>query len=474
MGVVFGMLLPLLRNILNVSFLIGGIVIAIFFHSLSVLLVGESTVLRPQNPVVFYEQPLIVALVTSLICALITVLFFGSSLGLRVRYFMDVNDKATFAEVNWLGFVGFGVTGLIVGIGAFSYTHINGLARSGGSFEYLVVALTAYVAILRSGEVLFNRSSVSASYAKNSLAHATDAPISPMELALYAAAGAFALQAIMYATIYYSPVPQAWRAIFAIVLCLAIVSFRDVPSNLADLVSSWGRLRLGEVPAAACKLRVRDLTKSIVSRDEERVLFDSFNAVFEPGLNLITGENGGGKTTLLKAIHGKLRVSAGDVTFGGQALHESAVFYMRQDAERSFATSLTVKDSIASMAGLAPSVSSHALLQAIEEACQTIEISLWDEVRARNLFDRSPYELSGGELRYVSVLAMLASLRPVVMLDEPTANLDQDNRVRIRALITAAAQKREQIFLIVSHDPEFRENADQVFNISASTRKENT
>src|SRR5215471_13922060 len=156
------------------------------------------------------------------------------------------------------------------------------------------------------------------------------------------------------------------------------------------------------------------------------------NAVFGPGRTGLIGANGAGKSTLLRLIAGELRPTAGMVTTAGD------VGYLRQDL--ALGTGATVAD----LLGIAAVRDALALIEsgdASEQALAAVGDD-WDvEDRARAELDRlglahlgldSPVGLlSGGETMLLAVAALFLRRPEVILLDEPTNNLDVDARSRL-------------------------------------------
>ena len=71
-----------------------------------------------------------------------------------------------------------------------------------------------------------------------------------------------------------------------------------------------------------------------------------------------------------------------------------------------------------------------------------------------NYYDRSPFELSGGEKRRVAIAGMLAMNPEILILDEPTAGLDPKGRDRILELLKKIQREQGIAIVVVSHSME--------------------
>jgi len=146
---------------------------------------------------------------------------------------------------------------------------------------------------------------------------------------------------------------------------------------------------------------------------------------------VLTGVNGAGKSTLLRILAGLVQADVEDVRFDGAALSlrpypralRDAIVYVHQHPVM-FSTSVPANIAY----GLAARGAARALIrERVEEAMA------WAGVT--HLHDSDPATLSGGEKQRVA-LARARVLRPrVLLLDEPTANLDGAAREQVIALI---------------------------------------
>jgi ATPase subunit of ABC transporter with duplicated ATPase domains len=189
------------------------------------------------------------------------------------------------------------------------------------------------------------------------------------------------------------------------------------------------------------------------------------SAAFSPGRTGLIGVNGSGKSTLLRLIAGRLRPGAGTVTVSGD------VGYLPQDL------TLDTGATVASLLGIA---AARDALRAIEAGDTSDEAYSavgddWDiEDRARAWLDRLGLtdiglddrvgRLSGGEAVITALTALFLRRPEVILLDEPTNNLDLDARRRLYAAVAAWPG----VMVVVSHDRELLGLVDQIAELSGS------
>lgn len=166
----------------------------------------------------------------------------------------------------------------------------------------------------------------------------------------------------------------------------------------------------------------------------------------------IAGANGSGKSTLLMAIAGLLAVDSGRIAIGDVVLDDAQTDTFIEPERRGFAACfqdarlfphMSVLDNVAFPARCA----GMSKQQARDHARPVLE--RW---RIEQFADRRPPQLSGGQQRLVSLARATSVLRPVLLLDEPTANLDTGVKQFVREQLLAERAINGQITIIVSHD----------------------
>ncbi len=178
---------------------------------------------------------------------------------------------------------------------------------------------------------------------------------------------------------------------------------------------------------------------------------DGISIELEGGkITAIVGPNGAGKTTLLKCINGVVKPSAGVVFLDGAEVHKlkPAELARRMGHVPQIAPPhlpLTVFEAVA--LGRRPYVSwalGEADLRAIEAAMKAVGIE--------HLSDRYFDELSGGERQKVLIAMALAQEPEVLLLDEPTSNLDIRHQLEILELIRRLAREKGLTVAMAMHD----------------------
>ena len=188
---------------------------------------------------------------------------------------------------------------------------------------------------------------------------------------------------------------------------------------------------------------------SFAFRRGKRVL-DSLT--FEAGdgeITAVVGANGVGKTTLVRAILGLLEAS-GDVYLGDRNRRDipfseiaRKVGYLTQ--ESTIQASLTVFEVV--MLGRLGNLGLKVDPSELEHVWTTMKT-----LKIDHLADKYYNELSGGQRRVVNIAQTLVKGPELLILDEPTANLDMQNEIEMLELIRAYTHARHVTTLVILHD----------------------
>lgn len=176
----------------------------------------------------------------------------------------------------------------------------------------------------------------------------------------------------------------------------------------------------------------------------------------------IVGPNGGGKTTLVKLILGLLDPNSGKVFVFGETPRQARrkIGYMPQSAQLDMRFPITVMD-VALMGRLG----NGTKFGGYKKHDISASIDALNKVGLGGLKDRIFSSLSGGQLRRLLVARALASRPELLILDEPTANLDLIVARELLEFLTGLA--KEMTVIMVSHDPAFvSENVKEVLCVN--------
>jgi iron complex transport system ATP-binding protein len=164
----------------------------------------------------------------------------------------------------------------------------------------------------------------------------------------------------------------------------------------------------------------------------------------------IVGPNGAGKSTLVKCINNILRPQRGSVMLDGQAISQMnqmeiarQIGYVPQSAGHIFPT--TVFDTV--LMGRRPHASWRSSPQDVNKVVEILELLEISDLAMRNV-----NELSGGEQQRVMLARALVQEANLLLLDEPTSNLDIKHQLEVLDTITRLVDERNLSVIMVIHD----------------------
>lgn len=185
---------------------------------------------------------------------------------------------------------------------------------------------------------------------------------------------------------------------------------------------------------------------NLLKRQGDRAVADALFLHVMPGETVaIAGPSGSGKTTLLRIIAGLELADAGEIRLGGRqvdfhdAPHTRGIGFLFQTA--ALWPHMSVAGNI--MFGL----DGFTRAWREERVAQLLE-----RVGLAGFADRSSPTLSGGEARRVALARSLAPQRPILLLDEPTSNLDTELREQILDLIAEERQANGTTIVLATHE----------------------
>lgn len=190
-----------------------------------------------------------------------------------------------------------------------------------------------------------------------------------------------------------------------------------------------------------------------------RTLIENLNFEARPcEILMLVGKNGTGKSTLLRTLMGLNSASSGTVSLYGENLKvsqsESAKHcaYVVQDSERGTLGDLTVMENLcfALAKGKIPSIFRFANSKLNQDKVHALLSNYAPKFLA--LVDQKVSSLSGGQRQLLSILMSLASEAKVLLLDEPTAALDEATAEEVMTQIRRWVVERELISIMVCHD----------------------
>ncbi len=165
----------------------------------------------------------------------------------------------------------------------------------------------------------------------------------------------------------------------------------------------------------------------------------------------LIGHTGSGKSTLVQHLNGLLTPTSGRVLIDGRDIHEKG-YPMREARQKiglvfQYPEHQLFEETVAKDVAFGPKnlgLSQAEIQERVREALLRVNLS-YQEVG-----EKSPFELSGGQMRRVALAGVLAMRPEMLVLDEPAAGLDPQGREDMLRLI-AALHRQGATIVMVSH-----------------------
>lgn len=179
----------------------------------------------------------------------------------------------------------------------------------------------------------------------------------------------------------------------------------------------------------------------------------------------IIGHTGSGKSTILQLLNGLLVPTKGSVRVFDTLITSTSVNKQIRQIRKQvglvfqFAENQIFEETVLKDVAFGPQNFGVSVEKAEAIAREKLALVGIDE----SLFERSPFELSGGQMRRVAIAGILAMEPSILVLDEPTAGLDPIGRKELMALFKKLHQDGITIVLVTHLMDDVAEFADQVY-----------
>jgi putative ABC transport system ATP-binding protein len=212
-------------------------------------------------------------------------------------------------------------------------------------------------------------------------------------------------------------------------------------------------------------LEVQNVSKTYRKGDHSVHALQHINLQVESGeFVIVHGASGSGKSTLLLMLGGMLRPNDGNVLFRGTELYRMRTFQRARFRRRHVGflfqkffllPHLTAQDNIR----LAQSMQGGN--QASEQEVRRVADRLGIDSRLHH----HPFELSVGEQQRVAMARAVAGNPDLLLADEPTGNLDRQNRTLLAEFLTEQ-NRRGRTIVVVTHDESLMELGSRAYEMS--------
>lgn len=181
-------------------------------------------------------------------------------------------------------------------------------------------------------------------------------------------------------------------------------------------------------------------------------------------VTVLTGRSGSGKSTLLNMLAGLLRPSSGKILLDDNdlyAMSDKALSRLRCERIGVIPQGQTALHSLTVLQNVCLPYTLYG-----EEPHREDARALLEKLGIAALADARPAELSGGELRRAAIARALLRKPALLLADEPTADLDDENTAAVFSYLRDAAKEGAAVF-IVTHESDAASYADRMLRMDA-------
>lgn len=189
---------------------------------------------------------------------------------------------------------------------------------------------------------------------------------------------------------------------------------------------------------------------------EKRALFDVDIAIKSGSYHAIIGHTGSGKSTVLQHLNALLKPTEGTVIIGDKVIRGGQKNKGLREARQKvgivfqFPEHQLFEETVLKDIAFGPMNFGVSEEEAHARAHEFIELVGLD----KSILEKSPFDLSGGQMRRVAIAGVLAMEPEVLVLDEPTAGLDPRGRQEIMQLFSTLHKQKNMTMILVTHSME--------------------
>lgn len=210
-------------------------------------------------------------------------------------------------------------------------------------------------------------------------------------------------------------------------------------------------------------VRLVNCNKKYKNKEKEIIALNNFSYKFEYGkLYAIMGHSGSGKTTLINCISMLDRIDSGNILINEK--NTKKLSEKLKAKIRSLEMGLVFQDYL-----LNENMKVHENIvlpmflnkKISKNDRKKLALELLKKVGIESKANNYPKQLSGGEQQRVGIARCLANNPNIILADEPTGNLDEENKKYIFKLLKGLA-KEGKCVIVVSHDSTIKKYADEI------------
>ena len=218
-------------------------------------------------------------------------------------------------------------------------------------------------------------------------------------------------------------------------------------------------------------IRVENVTKNFIRNKK------NFDAVHDVTLHIkkgefaaITGHSGSGKTTLFNMIAGLIHETSGKIY-----IDDNELTAMKDEEKNTFRNAnmgyVLQGQSLLSNFTILDNICMPAYLSSDAGEFRERAMELLEQIGLAEFANEYPSNLSGGEIRRVSIVRAMLNNPKVILADEPTSNLDPENSHKVMQMLQDISKSGTTV-LLSTHELEYLSYVDTVFKMEKGVMKQ--
>lgn len=207
-------------------------------------------------------------------------------------------------------------------------------------------------------------------------------------------------------------------------------------------------------------ISIKKLSKSYKDKSGSQKVFKNLSYEFESnGVYSILGSSGSGKTTLLNLISGLDSFQNGTIEVFNQNLNELSVEEKSALRKKYFGFGYQFHYLLENL-----SIYENCLAANFGVDNGNIDVTL-KKLGIAKIKNKLPSKVSGGEKQRASIARAISKKPNILILDEPTGNLDQENSLIVQDFLLDYAKENDSLVIYATHDISFAKRAYKSLNI---------
>jgi ABC-type lipoprotein export system ATPase subunit len=222
-----------------------------------------------------------------------------------------------------------------------------------------------------------------------------------------------------------------------------------------------------EPSAASPLVALQNVSKYFLTPNGQTIpVIQNISLEIAPGQTMsITGESGSGKSTLLNIIGGLERSTAGSVFWKEKCISEASVDQCAALRQNFIGFIFQASNLIPELTALENVLLPARIAKKDLKECKYLAEALFQKLAIAPLKNRIPSSLSGGERQRVAIARALILRPELVIADEPTGNLDENNAAIAIELLLELCREYHSALLLVTHNLQFVKKMQRSFTL---------